>query len=86
MLAIEAEFPHVGSMGWLKPDADRLEAEPVRILQRCSDGRRLIARTACYPREACTANLRVSLDALAATREEATPKGPVRKPYRKARR
>lgn len=86
MLALATEFPHVGSTAWLKPDADRPEVEPVRIiLQRCEDGTRLISRTSCYPREACTANLRVTLDRLAPTAEEAVPVGPVAKPYRSRR-
>lgn len=85
MLAIATEFPQVGSSAWLKPDADRPEAEPVRIIQWCADGRRLIERISAWPREACTRNLRVELDQLAPTMEEALPRGPVRKPYRTRR-
>jgi len=86
MLALEAEFPQVGSTAWLKPNRDRPEAEPVRILQHNRDGTRLISRTTAWPREASTANLRVELDQLTATPEEAMPRGPRRAPFNRKRR
>lgn len=52
MLPQVAEFPHPGSIAWLRATPDRPKAEKVRILREERDGQRLIAFTGLPPRDA----------------------------------
>jgi len=85
MLNLQTEFPQVGAVAFLRPDADRPMPEPCRILQHRGDGRISIALTgrpysASNPdlAQRASGNRTVDLADLAATAEEALP--PAKKP------
>ena len=73
MLATLAEFPHPGSIAWLRQTADHAElVEKVRILRDNADGTRLIAfaSTGSF-RHPASGNKTVPAADLFATRDEA---------------
>lgn len=87
MLATLAEFPHPGSIAWLRQTADHAEpVEQVRILRDNADGTRLIAfaSTGSF-RHPASGNKTVPAADLFASRDQALQPEAARKPRRMAR-
>ena len=86
MLATLAEFPHVGSIAWLRPNGERPEPAQVRILRANADGTRLIAFAAPASfRHPASGNTTVPAADLFATRAAALEPHAPRKPRRSVR-
>lgn len=94
MLATLAEFPHPGSIAWLRQTPDHADGpapaeagvEQVRILRDNADGTRLIAfaSTGSF-RHPASGNKTVPAADLFASRDQALAPKPARKPRKMAR-